>query len=654
MLGRFKLGHQVLTVALFAAIGFLAIFASALWTNSRQSVLQGQSRLGEAAALSAARLGSDLLQLRRHEKDFLLRSDAKYAVQHATVAEQVKARIAELAEEAKELGDDTLMRTIDGLAAPYDRYLAAFRRVVEIRRTMGLDPSSGLEGEMRNSVDDFEKRVGTMNDVALTAEQLMLRRQEKDYMLRRQASYAVDHAKVVEDLKAMVQSRDMPLMDKVALNGATDAYATRFKAWVAAAEALAQAQQAASAGYAEMEPLADAATTRADELSRTTSAAADAIERQGLVVLIAVILAPLVGSLALSMVIWRYVGGSLGALEAAMSAVARGSFDETIEGTVDGNEIGSMARTLVNFRASLRQAEQLRNTQAAEQIARQRRAEELERLVRGFEIGIGEVVNAVSSAATELRASAASLTGTAEETSRQSGSVASSAEAASTQVHSVAGASEELSASIGEISRRMAESHAISSEAVDEANHTAGIVHDLAANAARIGHVVELIRAIAAQTNLLALNATIEAARAGEAGKGFAVVAGEVKMLATQTSQATAQINDEIVAIQAATTTAVGAMDRISSIIAQINAIGASIAGAVEEQGAITREITETIKRVSGETHEASSNIGGVLRASEETSAAANLVLGASDDLSRQSESLAASVQSFVADVRRA
>jgi methyl-accepting chemotaxis protein/aerotaxis receptor len=345
------------------------------------------------------------------------------------------------------------------------------------------------------------------------------------------------------------------------------------------------------------------------------------------------------------------VGQPIGQLNAAMARIAQGLFNSRIVIERD-DEIGIALRNVQAMQAKLGfDREEQKDTE--KRIALQRKAD-MTKLANGFEAAVGEIVATVSSASTELEASAGTLTSTAERSQQLSTVVAGASEEASANVQSVASATEELSTSVNEISRQVQESARMASEAVDQARITNDRVSELSKAASRIGDVVELINTIAGQTNLLALNATIEAARAGEAGRGFAVVASEVKALAEQTAKATGEIGQQITGIQAATQESVGAIKAISGTIERLSEIASTIAAAMEEQGAATQEISRNVQQAAHGTQQVSSNITDVQRGANETGSASSQVLSAAQSLSSDSNRLKLEVARFLDTVRAA
>ncbi len=373
-------------------------------------------------------------------------------------------------------------------------------------------------------------------------------------------------------------------------------------------------------------------------------------------------LAMLVGTLAMLVLVGSWlmsfvtIARPIRALTVAMDKLAGGDLSVVLPGLGRKDEVGGVAAAVEKFKIVSEQKarEEAEAKIRQDQIAAAQRKAEMHKLADSFEAAIGEIVDTVSSASTELEASASTLTSTAARGQELTTMVAAASEEASTNVQSVASATEELSSSITEISRQVQESARVASDAVNQARTTTDRVGELSAAAARIGDVVELINTIAGQTNLLALNATIEAARAGEAGRGFAVVASEVKALAEQTAKATGEIGQQIASIQTATEHSVGAIKDISHTIERLSEISSTIAAAVEEQGAATQEISRNVQQAAAGTHQVSSNIINVQHGASETGSASSQVLAAAQSLSGDSNRLKLEVGKFLGTVRAA
>jgi methyl-accepting chemotaxis protein len=652
---RFRLSHKIAAIGLIAVAALLTVGAIYHYGTTAQSMHRRSAAEARALAVMNARLATLLLESRRTEKDFLLRSDATYATRHATLSSAVTGALTELRARAQEW--PKLQGRIDEIATGFRAYSDAFAAAVASRSKLGLTEESGLEGTLRKSVHDIESALKKFDEPRLAVIMLMMRRHEKDFMLRRAVKYGGDmKARAEEFTAALAKADNVPAAAKADLTAKLAAYQRDFFEWMATAEKLAGELKRTSEAYAKIEPVI-AAVDQAVAQSLDAAEQKDEASRTGTTTQMQIVIA--LATLVVACLAWligRAISRPLSAMTRAMRELGQGNFDVVLPGLRRGDEIGDMGRAVAQFKEkAIDRAEREARDKAdeADRLAARRRAE-MQDLAQSFEQAVGGIVSTVSSASSQLESAAGTLTRTAQQTQQLSGAVAVASEQASGNVQSVASAAAQMTSSVDEIGRRVHESAQIASEAVRQAQRTDLRIGELSSAAGRIGDVVKLITAIAEQTNLLALNATIEAARAGDAGRGFAVVASEVKQLAAQTAKATDEIGVQIAGMQTATHESVDAIKEIGGTITRISDISAAIAAAVQEQGAVTQEIARNVGEAARGTAQVAANIVEVNRGAGDTGSASAQVLSSAQALSGESDRLRAEVDRFLATVRAA
>jgi methyl-accepting chemotaxis protein len=650
-----RLTHRIMAIG---AIGLAALIAfGAIYQVGSVSQDESRAIAGNARVISDLnnKLSTEMLEARRAEKDFQLRRDQSYSKRHAELSAAIGRDLDQLKSLVRSGGFGEIPDEIDLVAKGFGSYVKYFTAMEQAEVKLGLNETLGLSGSLRTAVHDIEAKLKEIDDPRLTSGMLMMRRHEKDFMLRRDAKYVGELKKAAADFSKLLAGADLAAALKADIGQKLEKYQADFLAWADGAQEVARLGTAISKEFHEIEPLIAEVQQSIERRYRQADAAEAAIRGSvRMWMLIALVLAVVVVS-ATSFLIGRSISTALSAMVRAMTGLAGGDATIAIPGLGRRDEVGEMAGAVQVFKTNMVESERLRAEQSETEARQvQQRKADMHKLADAFEGAVGEIVETVSAAATELEAAARTLTTTAERSQELAGAVAAASEEASTNVQSVASASEEMSSSVNEISRQVQESSRVANDAVEQAQKTNDRVGELSKAAARIGDVVELINTIAGQTNLLALNATIEAARAGEAGRGFAVVASEVKALAEQTAKATGEISQQISGIQAATHESVGAIKEIGDTIGRMSEISSTIAAAVEQQGAATQEISRNIQHASEGTSQVSSNIADVQRGAGETGSASAQVLSSAQSLSSESNRLKLEVGKFLNTVRAA
>jgi methyl-accepting chemotaxis protein len=362
----------------------------------------------------------------------------------------------------------------------------------------------------------------------------------------------------------------------------------------------------------------------------------------------------LVASIVGAILLVRMITRPLRELGSAMANLAKGALDIAIPHERRKDEIGAMAQSVAVFKANSIEREHLAAEQARDRKLRDSRGEQVESLIRSFEAQASGILDRVRSAAHDLTGAAVALDDAAVEVAREAEEARNTAEDASRHVAEAATAAGQVTASIAEVAQQALRATEVGDRALQATAKTSETIGALSATAARIGEVVDLVQRIAAQTNLLALNATIEAARAGEAGRGFAVVAGEVKGLAGQTAQATSEIARQIAAIQQASAEAVDVISGIGATVQDMARMTETVAGAVGEQSASVRVISNSVDSASDRSRNGFKAMSAVENAILATTGTISQVSGTAEQLTQEAGVLEQEIRAFLENVKAA
>jgi methyl-accepting chemotaxis protein len=613
---QFLLLISVVVVVMLAQVWLGRYHNSAIIQLEREHVLLAEIEAG-------------MLMLRRNEKDFLMRNDLKYLEKfqknHAILIEKTQ-RLSRMLS-ASGIDDQDIQKITDILG----QYGNNFHSLVRVQQEIGLHHKDGLYGSLRTAVHGVERLVKEQGEYQLLSDMLMLRRNEKDFMLREDLKYIDKFEKNLKVFQQTLGDSSIPGDTKEAITQALSVYQGDFLSLVAGYQRKGLSSKEGLRG--EMR----ATVHRAEELivrvDENLNAVIDSrISQSTTVSLLSglALLAVLVGVL-----LWLsgYIRRPIQQFAQTFTRAAETNDLTQRAGITGKGEIAVMAQA---FNAMMNQFQSLLNqvTQSAQSVA----------------VASSQVLQVTSTTAYGVQQQRL-------------------------ESDQVATAMNQMTATVQEVARNAVEAADVSSKADEKAGVGASIVTEsvagvqslaervegvaetlmeLETETVNIGTVLSVITGIAEQTNLLALNAAIEAARAGDQGRGFAVVADEVRTLAQRSQEATEEIRTIIERLQDKSQQAVAVMNDgrnqvqisvdqarqggeslvlISESIASIRDMNMHIATASEQQSAVAEEINQSIVRIA--------------QVAEESAVAAEQMTTTSTDLAGLADQLQLHVAQF-------
>lgn len=670
LVSTFKIAHRISMLALAALCGIAVIAGMLLW----QRQMEARYRIAEDTLIQRDSVLTTLMdglhESRLHQRDFLLSRDMNSVAEFDQTMDKVHQSLSSLEGSAT----PQVRAKLDALAQGTLAYTDRMKALVSKNRELGLTPTEGLEGAMRNGVHSIEKLIDVVANAEIRASMLMMRRHEKDFILRRDEAYTGKHAAEVETFKALVKLEYRPGVERQRIMDALEIYTASFRFYAQAVLEEQKARETVASAYNALLPVvADISTAYRQE--REASALENQTAAETTVSIVVILIAFAVVSLFAGVYfIGRSITRPATAITGAMRRLAEGETEFAVPGLRRRDEFGAMAQALEIFRqAAIAKIELERQALVARQRAEdekarfQREAEAqaqarlmqattglaaaLHRLAEGdlsFELNepfapdfealrhdLNRTIRQLDAAMSGVVQSSVAIDGGSQEISQSAADLARRTEQQAASLEETAAALDQLTANIRISADRAVEARSVAHSADEDASRTADLVVDtimamekIEQSSGRIGSIISVIDEIAFQTNLLALNAGVEAARAGEAGRGFAVVAQEVRELAQRSAKAAAEI--KVLIRNSSTEVKDGArfvretgaaLSRIGGSVKTINDHIDAIAAATKEQSLGLSEINTAVNHLDQGTQQNAAMV-------EENNAASAMLAG--------------------------
>lgn len=581
------------------------------------------------AAEKVIELEKDVLGLRKDEKDFFTRLDLNYLDKHQHNVDRLEVTLAALIETFTTY--DISTQVLDSFRLSVERYESIFIGLVKLQQQVGLNPKDGLYGRLRDAVHDVETLVKEHNEPEMLVSMLQLRRNEKDFMLRRSLSYIAKFDDNLVTLRQQVDSSMLASNTKLELNGLIDAYDADFKALVNKEQELGLTENEGQMA-ALRDSIKDAETGLAT-LKEQSLAAIAAAETSAVTISMVIFVLITLILIGFTLAIIRSIMEPVRKISEAISRIEE-TKDLTIRcDTKVDDEIGQIA---AHFNSMVESFQQLIKLVLDSVDVVNHSCQELSaNSIRASE-GVARQLNETDMVATAITEMGATIDEIASNTELAAERASNTHDNAQRGQISVVQTIEKIQA------------------LAEQLNGSAQVAVELEKDSETIGRVLDVIRGIAEQTNLLALNAAIEAARAGEQGRGFAVVADEVRSLAMRTQESTEEIAGIIETLQSRTRSIVDLMEstqkqgsesaeqaasagtlleQINTDVTNIMDMSTQIAAAIEEQSMVASEVNK--------------NVVIIRDIAAESATAADENASASDEVKARTESLLQSVSVF-------